>query len=367
MAKENGYSAIQFTRLSKLLGSSCSIEAPISDMSEQRYQELAPIWRNELLAKYGRPDYNLDTQIASDDNVKATYCGYIKFLEKDLMHNVGEDTSSGSSRSTSPSSNTSSDSGKSSRRSRKRHAQRIAKQMLARGRVSTLSHGSLTLEYSPFVTIRLTISKCFADLIEASFPAAIRLSIHASNSASKISINILPNTPASVPMTPWHSCMVCKVDGSFLPTTRDQLESFPISLEPVYHEGRLWNYREKSSLYDWGNLEVSFKPLYPGGLRVTAVQENTLFSLVDMQKIRHLAEQNAPVILRNFLGVGEEELYLSKAREMGSIQYWKWGALLKVKEGTSDGGLNNVLSEERMPFHYDGVFKMVDGVPAPPR
>lgn len=52
---------------------------------------------------------------------------------------------------------------------------------------------------------------------------------------------------------------------------------------------------------------------------------------------------------------------------MGVIMKWTFGELLEVKEVPSDApGFNISLSAEAMPFHYDGVFKVVDAVPAPP-
>ena len=87
-----------------------------------------------------------------------------------------------------------------------------------------------------------------------------------------------------------------------------------------------------------------------------------------MQKLRSLVELSAPVLLRNFEGANNEDLFIAKAREFGEVQTWKFGDLLKVRDGMGQqGGLNNVLSAEPMPFHYDGIFKMVDGKSAVPR
>lgn len=98
---------------------------------------------------------------------------------------------------------------------------------------------------------------------------------------------------------------------------------------------------------------------------------------IDMKKVRALAELNSPIILRGFEGTKSFDLFKLKAREMGSVMPWKFGEVLVVKDaGAESGGLNNVLSAERMPMHFDGLFKTAkvlgdDGVertvPQPPR
>lgn len=79
---------------------------------------------------------------------------------------------------------------------------------------------------------------------------------------------------------------------------------------------------------------------------------------IDMQKVRHLAEINSPILLRGFSETKDIETFKTKAREMGSVMPWKFGEVLVVKDaGTEAGGLNNVLSAEAMPMHFDGLFK----------
>lgn len=77
-----------------------------------------------------------------------------------------------------------------------------------------------------------------------------------------------------------------------------------------------------------------------------------------MQKIRKLAEYNSPIVLRGFKKTTDLPLFTAKAREMGDVMPWKFGEVLVVKDaGNEGGGLNNVLSAEPMPFHFDGLFK----------
>ena len=151
------------------------------------------------------------------------------------------------------------------------------------------------------------------------------------------------------------------------PATRDDMTKTD-EIEPVFRDGIPWCYREKSPLYHWDGIDVEFEHLYPSGLLIKANKPCTSYSEVPMKKLRALAEQNSPVVLRNFIGADSEDVFVSKASEMGEIQSWKFGHILRVKDGgNNNGGLNNVLSREPMPFHYDGLFKIVNGVSSPPR
>lgn len=79
---------------------------------------------------------------------------------------------------------------------------------------------------------------------------------------------------------------------------------------------------------------------------------------VNATKVRKLAELNSPVVLRGFKGTGDRNLLIEKSYEFGTPTPWKFGLVLEVKDrGVETRGLNNVLSAEWMPFHYDGLFK----------
>lgn len=120
-------------------------------------------------------------------------------------------------------------------------------------------------------------------------------------------------------------------------------------------------------------------PNYPCGLMIspTETNKNVSMMMIDMRKARGLAELNSPVVFRGFQDTTDIDLFTLKAREMGPIMPWKFGEILVVKDaGTENGGLNNVLSAEPMPMHFDGLFKTItmkdeDGaerlVPQPPQ
>lgn len=64
------------------------------------------------------------------------------------------------------------------------------------------------------------------------------------------------------------------------------------------------------------------------------------------------------MILRDFAKTRDRELFVKKAHDLGQPTGWKFGLVLEVKDQGNNGrGLNNVLSSEWMPFHYDGLFK----------
>ena len=79
---------------------------------------------------------------------------------------------------------------------------------------------------------------------------------------------------------------------------------------------------------------------------------------VDVVKVRALAEINSPVVLRGFCRDADKATFVSKAEEFGTPLPWIFGLVLEVKDLAAETkGLNNVLSSEWMPFHYDGIFK----------
>ncbi|KAF8330028.1 uncharacterized protein EI90DRAFT_3124824 [Cantharellus anzutake] len=88
-----------------------------------------------------------------------------------------------------------------------------------------------------------------------------------------------------------------------------------------------------------------------------------------MAKVRRLAGKHSLLIFKGFEGVDKTD-YIAKAREMGEVTPWVFGEVLEVKENPHFD-LNNVLTSEAMPMHFDGTFKtkrLADGtvVPDPP-
>ena len=127
----------------------------------------------------------------------------------------------------------------------------------------------------------------------------------------------------------------------------------------VIENGRPSYFRERSSLFDWLNMDVKFDYSYPCGITIQTRDESSRYSLRDvpMQKVRGLAEECSPVILRGFQNTRDAGTFESKAAEAGEIVPWTFGIRQVVKDsGCRDQQANNVTSAEAMPMHYDGFF-----------
>lgn len=331
LTKMKGYTHIEFARLKDLLGN-----ANLRDEAdEMAYAATAPSVRLALMHRYG--DFNWDaitseSYVKNDENKRLTYCGYLKFLSLDLAstYPIGPERTKSAF---------------------KRGVEVIAKSMLKRG-------------------------EAFARAVRQNFPDHVRLSIHPSTGEDKISINVLPVQKV---LTPWHSAVAIMVDGTVLAGQRQSFEE-DANMELVYEDGRPSYFRERSELYQWScPASVEFEPVYPCGIIVRPSEGAKSMSIqdIDGQKVRQLAEVNSPVILRGFAQTKNRDAYVAKSYEMGVPTPWKFGLVLEVKDRGAEGqGLNNVLSQEWMPFHFDGLFKTQkhtrdDGseylVPNPPR
>lgn len=130
----------------------------------------------------------------------------------------------------------------------------------------------------------------------------------------------------------------------------------------MHENGRPSFYREKSSLLSWGAHKggVRCEPLYPAGYLIRPAGSPGSLSIqdIDTAKVRALAEHVSPIILRGFSATTDRDLFIEKAHDFGTPLPWKFGLVLEVKDrGADTQGLNNVLSAEWMPYHYDGLFK----------
>ncbi|KAH6616647.1 Pyoverdine/dityrosine biosynthesis protein-domain-containing protein [Boeremia exigua] len=331
LTKTKGYTHIEFARLKDLLG----IASLRDDVDEMTYAATAPSIRLALMQRYGTINWDAITNesyVNNDENKRLTYCGYLKFLALDLAdtYPIGPERTKSAF---------------------KRGVETIAKSMLKRG-------------------------EAFARAVRENYSDHVRLSIHPSTGEDKISINVLPVEKV---LTPWHSTIAIKVDGTVLAGQRQSFEE-DTNMELVSENGRPSYFRERSDFYQWDcPAPVTFEPMYPCGIMIRPSEKSKRLSIqdVDGQKVRQLAEANSPVILRGFAQTKNRDAYVAKSYEMGVPTPWKFGLVLEVKDRGAEGqGLNNVLSQEWMPFHFDGLFKTEkrtrdDGseylVPNPPR
>ena len=138
MAANNGGHSIRFARISQASNLLNLQDELAGELDGDGYQRLAPTVRSALETTFREENFDVSSYIKADENVKATYRGYIKFLTTDLALQFSEKEggviSSGSSDSSG-----STNSGGSSKTSLKRKAQKVAKQMITRGKVRLVS------------------------------------------------------------------------------------------------------------------------------------------------------------------------------------------------------------------------------------
>ncbi|KAF5024489.1 hypothetical protein F66182_3429 [Fusarium sp. NRRL 66182] len=311
MAAEKGLHNISFARLRDLV----DIDLP-RDLDEMTYVANASNFRRALLNTFSKPGWSWDEVRQLDDQCM-TYCGYIKFLQTDLetVYPVGESRT---------------------KSKYKRGIEYIAKQMMARG-------------------------DAFANAVRQKYTDHIRLSIHPSTDAVKISISTLPTD--NLYTTPWHCSVAFTLDGTIRTGMRSEFDSDE-TLELVHDNGRPSYYREKSPLLSWAEDKggIVVDPIYPAGLCIRPANGAGALTLddIDTKKVRQLAELVSPVVLKGFVKKPNSDRFIDLSHRFGTPLPWKFGLLLKVKDrGLDAQGLNNVLSAEPMPMHYDGLFKVV--------
>jgi alpha-ketoglutarate-dependent taurine dioxygenase len=163
--------------------------------------------------------------------------------------------------------------------------------------------------------ILLTFSKAFANAISTRLSSYIRLSIHASTEATKLSISVIPQHNKCA-MTPWHSSLVRALDGSI--TMSHALRVPAKTHDLIMEHGRPSYFRERSPLFDW-SMDVVFEYMYPCGILVTPRSSLVGCSLhsVQMQKVRALAEHCSPVVLRGFRDTTDKHTFFAKAYDAG--------------------------------------------------
>ncbi|OHW90955.1 pyoverdine dityrosine biosynthesis [Colletotrichum incanum] len=306
IAAKKNLTNIEFSRLQDLV----HLPHLPNKLEEITYVANATNFRRSLLNTFGRSDYDPSKEISQNEDTCLTYRGYIKFLETDLRHvyPVGEDRS---------------------KTKFKAGIEYISKQMLQRG-------------------------DAFARAVRENFRDHIRLSIHPSTGENKISISPLPTSTYYT--TPWHCSIAFSLNGTVTTGPRSDFENDP-KYDLVYEDGRPSYFREKSDLLRWKS-EVTFEPMYPCGMLIRPAAGAKKLSIhdVDAEKVRALSEVNSPVVMRGFSKTKDRDLFVKKAEEFGTPLPWKFGLVLEVKDqGADTRGLNNVLSSEWMPFHFDGL------------
>ena len=204
-----------------------------------------------------------------------------------------------------------------------------------------------------------SIHQAYAKLIASSSQSSIRLSIHESNNVGKITLDLFPPSTNPSFFTPWHGAVAVLADASIRVVDASTVDKAKFEIVTNAY-GRPWLLREKADVFNWPGMTLDFEPLYPCGMLVKPREGYGPYKFedVDMKHVRRLALFTAPLLLRGFTMEVQKEVFRTKASEFGEIQMWPFGDILEVRENASFN-MNNVLTNEAMPFHYDGVFKTV--------
>lgn len=199
--------------------------------------------------------------------------------------------------------------------------------------------------------------QAYAKLIASTSQSSIRLSIHESNNVGKITLDLFPPSTNPGFLTPWHGAVAVFADTGMRVVDASTIDKTKFDLV-TNAQGHPWLLREKSDIFEWPGMTLDFEPLYPCGMLVKPREGYGPYKFedVDMKRVRRLALSTAPLLLRGFSMEVQKEVFRKKAGELGEIQVWPFGDILEVRENAGFN-MNNVLTNEAMPYHYDGVFK----------
>ncbi|KAK2044695.1 pyoverdine/dityrosine biosynthesis protein [Colletotrichum somersetense] len=256
MAAKKGYTGIKLLRVMDFLG----LTKEDKPLTKERYMELVDESRATLEAQFGDPDKDVRAMIDTDNDTLMTYRGFIRFLETDLRNSpVAAHATSG--------------------HKYRKIVKEVAMKMMMR-------------------------AESFTKIILATCPDHVRLSIHPSSGAVKLSMPLLveKHNPDGFPRTPWHSSIAVSLDGGYRSLhAKDVRDTHDL----VMKDGRPWCFREKSELFDLGE-DVEIEHLYPTGIEVrprenhegdlkldVAVREK-LVRLARLQPVRVIGFENAP-------------------------------------------------------------------------
>ena len=189
---EKGFSTLRFTPCMGLLG-----HLKEESVNRESYLASMKCCRQDLERRFAPSDEALTKLIKNDEDTNLTYRGMAKFLESEMETSP---TLAGQSRS-----------------ARQKEQKKLAKRMMQRSEAFTLA-------------------------IRTVFPLHVRLSMHPSSGAAKLSIPLIPTSDGNFQKSPWHSCIAAGRDNSFRCVHVDEVRD---SHDLVYRYGRPYYYRER--------------------------------------------------------------------------------------------------------------------------
>ncbi|DBA02201.1 TPA: hypothetical protein N0F65_004836 [Lagenidium giganteum] len=159
---------------------------------------------DQLLKRFKLAAVDMDKLIASDEGHLRTYRSFIKFLQRDLAPQRNKNSSKDAPVS---------------KRSISKQCGVIAKTMIQR-------------------------NMAFSLLVDAVYPNAVRVSIHAYNNAGpKFGVHLIPSKAESKPKTPWHCCICEDRDGTIHKTELSDVDHQRYVMS--YKRGRAWGFTER--------------------------------------------------------------------------------------------------------------------------
>lgn len=263
--------------LHRIAGSLGLTHLKFTDIFELADNESSPTTTDEFASRVGElkkhlfwsflpPGYNFDEDIKTDPNALLTYRGYIKFLESDLAIFFREKGLS--------------------KCAAKKQSSKVARGMIERG-------------------------KAFSAFLASKSPLHVRLSIHASDNFSKLSVALLPHKRySSFPVTPWHNTPYLDVNNASLSLGRRPTDSSGIAYKictdelglhflcadvPMY--SRLIGAHGVTALND---QLVKLEPLYPVGLKIQ-VPSDSLITDIILENVVDLAKLHSLVIFEKMI------------------------------------------------------------------
>jgi pyoverdine/dityrosine biosynthesis protein Dit1 len=167
------------------------------DVTKKHFLESAQMCREELETRFAPTESHLTELIKIEKDTTLTYCGMVKFLQSEMETSpalIGMGSSA-----------------------KIRVYKKTAKMMMRR-------------------------SEAFTGAIRALLPHHVRLSMHPSSGASKLSIALIPAADGGFQKSPWHSCVALGLDGQHRCVHAEDVRD---THELVLREGRPYYFQER--------------------------------------------------------------------------------------------------------------------------
>jgi pyoverdine/dityrosine biosynthesis protein Dit1 len=167
------------------------------DINKETYLGTSDICRQDLERQFSPSEATLTKLIKEDKDTSLTYCGMVKFLQSEMETSpalVGQGTAA-----------------------KIRVYKKTAKKMMQRSEAFTLAIRTLK-------------------------PHHVRLSMHPSSGAAKLSIALIPTQDGNFQKSPWHSCVALGQDGAYRCVHSEDVRD---THELVYEHGRPYFFRER--------------------------------------------------------------------------------------------------------------------------